>query len=139
MRLRDLTPTETVAVEARRNAVREALSHLDAPWVPDAAAIAAAPFMDDYEERRGGLFGLCWGHPLHGDTFVTTTPIVHHGDGWIVTESGQAYILGGARPEKEERLDRVLSGRRGRGRPIVDSTAPAPEDEAAPGPGVGPA
>ncbi|TXN47351.1 hypothetical protein [Methylobacterium sp. WL7] len=130
MRLRDLTPAETAAVEARRSEVREALSRIDAAWKPTAEAIAAAPFMDDFEARRGGLFGLCWGHPTHGHAFVTSTPIVHHGEGWAVTESGRLYILGGARPAAEERLDKVLSGRRGRGRPIVDFDAPVPEADA---------
>lgn len=126
MRLRDLTPAERRDVEQRRDAVREDLAGINAPWVPDEAAIAAAPFMDDYEPRRGGLFGLCWGHPAHGNDFVTSTPVVHQGAGWALTESGQLYVLGSPRPGQEERLNRVLSGRRGSGRPpqVIETEGP---------------
>ncbi|WP_375453477.1 hypothetical protein [uncultured Methylobacterium sp.] len=137
MRLRDLTAAETAAVEARRDAVREALSRIDAPWKPTPEQIDAAPFLDDFEVRHDGLFGLCWGHPWQGNVFLTTTPIVHSGEGWALSEN-TLFILGGARPEKEERLDRVLSGRRGRGRPVVDFDAQVPdEEEVATGPKVG--
>ncbi|KQP62167.1 hypothetical protein [Methylobacterium sp. Leaf112] len=134
MRLRDLTPTETAAVEARRDAVREALERIDAPWTPTADMIDKAPFLDDFEARGDGLHGLCWGHPVQGDVFITTTPIVQSGDGWALTQN-TLYILGGARPKAQERLDKILSGRRGRGRPVI-AFDPDPEDEAAPGPRI---
>lgn len=131
MRLRDLDPDERLAIEERRAEVRAALAGVDPAWRPDDAEIASAPFMDDFEARGRSLFGLCWGHPVHGSTFVTTTAVVHHGDGWAVTESGRLYLLGGARPSAEERLDRVLSGRRGRGRPVVDFNTPIPDEDEA--------
>ena len=124
MRLRDLTPAERRDLEQRRAAVREALAGVDAPWVPDEAAIAAAPFMTDYEPRRGGLFGMTWGHPAHGNAFVTSMPVVHQGPGWAITESGRLYLLGSPRPGKDQRLNRALWGRRGSGRlPQVIETA----------------
>ncbi|NEU13927.1 hypothetical protein G3T14_17590 [Methylobacterium sp. BTF04] len=129
MRLRDLTPNERAAVEERRQAVREELARIDAPWKPTPEQVDAAPFLDDFEVRHDGLFGLCWGHPWQGNVFLTTTPIVHSGEGWALSEN-TLFILGGARPAAEERLDKVLSGRRGRGRPIVDFNAPVPEADA---------
>lgn len=134
MRLRDLTRSETAAIEELRDEVRTALAGVDPTWRPDAAAIDAAPFMDDYEPRRGGLHGLCWGHAELGSTFVTTTPVVHRGDGWAVTASGRVYLLGDPHPKPSESLDRILSGRRGRGRPAPEA---AHEDEATAGPRVG--
>lgn len=133
MRLRDLTPSETAAVEAQREAVREDLARIGAPWVPDADAIAAAPFMDDYEPRGGGLFGLCWGHAKYGNAFVTTSDITHRGDGWAISQT-KLYLLGAPRPAPADRLDRILSGRRGAGRPAAE---PALDPEAIPGPKAG--
>jgi hypothetical protein len=133
MRLRDLTPAETAAIEELRDDVRTALASVDASWRPDAAAIAAAPFLDDYEPRRAGLHGLCWGHQELGSTFVTTTPVVHRGEGWAITESGRVYLLGDPHPKPSASLDRILSGRRGKGRPAPEA---APEAEATAGPGV---
>lgn len=134
MRLRDLTPKETRSVEARREAVRKALAGVDAPWKPTPEAIAAAPFLDEWERRpypgRDGtcLEGLCWNHPIHGHQILKTSILVHQGEGFAVCESGRTYILGVPRPDPEAR-PAILSGRRGKGRP-------APEDEATAGPGV---
>lgn len=123
VRLRDLTSRELADVAGRRARVREALSGLDAPWVPDPAAVGAAPFLDLWEARsypgtdRPCLRGLCWGHPVLGDTAVTTSVIVHRGPGWIVTEgSDRLYVLG--REDRRVRPSRVLSGRRGAFRPL---------------------
>ena len=134
MRLRDLTRSETAAIEELRADVRAALATVDPTWRPTADAISAAPFMDDFEDRRGGLHGLCWGHAELGNRFVTTTPIVRRGDGWAVTQSGRVYLLGDPHPKPDRNLDRILSGRRGRGRPVPVSST---EDEATPGPQVG--
>lgn len=132
MRLRDLTETERRGIDARREAVRAALADVDAPWKPTAAAIDAAPFLDDWDVRpypgtdRPCLEGLCWGHPVHGDRIVTTSIVVHRGEGFAVVESGRTYLLGKSRPEPEARLNRILAGRRGAGRPaqVIEREGP---------------
>lgn len=121
MRLRDLTPDELAAVDARRAAVREALAEAARPGLPDPAAVDAAPFLDEWEpvpypgSDRPCLRGLVWGHPVHGDSPVTTSVLVARGPGWAVTESGRLYVLG------ERHVPRppssILAGRRGPGRP----------------------
>ncbi|GJD42256.1 hypothetical protein AFCDBAGC_0091 [Methylobacterium cerastii] len=132
MRLRDLTPAERRAVEERRAEVRAALAGVDPAWRPDAAAIDEAPFLDDWSVRnypgtdRPCIDAYCWGHPLHGDTILKTSVIVQQGPGYAIVESGKVYLLGSPSPEPEAR-SAILSGRRGKGRPI---DAPAPEDEA---------
>ncbi|TXM74137.1 hypothetical protein FV226_07625 [Methylobacterium sp. WL12] len=141
MRLRDLTPAERAAVEERRDAVRAALAGVDPAWRPRAEAIDAAPFLDDWSVRnypgstRPCIEAYCWGHPLHGDTILKTSIVLQQGEGYAVCESGRVFLLGTPSPTPEERHARILDGRRGRGRP---ADAPAPEDEATTGPGVGP-
>ena len=108
MRLRDLTPDEIATVDARRARVREALG--------DAAD--AAPFLDAWEPvtypgtDRISLRGLCWGHPVHGDTVVTTSVLVARGPGWAATESGRVYVLG----DRHAPPSAISYGRRGAGR-----------------------
>lgn len=109
MRLRDLTPDELTTVEARRVRVRELLGDL----------ADSAPFLDAWEavrypgSDRTALRGLCWGHPVHGDTVVTTSVLVARGPGYAVTESGRVYVLG----EPHVPPPAILSGRRGHGLP----------------------
>ncbi|MCJ2074470.1 hypothetical protein MKK68_02185 [Methylobacterium sp. E-016] len=98
MRLRDLTPSELTAVALRRDRVRAALSgRADAPTD---AEIDRAPYMRDWIERsypgtdKPCLHGETWGHPILGNTFVTTSVIQERGPGWCRTYSGTLYILG---------------------------------------------
>lgn len=131
MRLRDLTPRELADVAERRARVRESLAGLDAPWVPDAAAVDAAPFLDLWEARtypgtdRPCLRGLCWGHPDLGDAAVTTSVIARRGPGWVITEGAdRLYVLG--REDRRVRPSPVLSGRRGAYRPHPQHPQPGP-------------
>lgn len=110
MRLRDLTPDELAKVDARRARVRDLLGDL----------ADAAPFLDAWEtvrypgSDRTALSGLCWGHPVHGDTLVTTSVLVARGPGYAVTESGRVYVLG----DRHVQPPAILSGRRGPGRAV---------------------
>lgn len=134
MRLKTLSPFELQALERRREKVRETLAKIDAGWVPGEAALAGAPFLDDWKEVRYPgtgqpcLQGNCWGHPVLGDRWVTTSHVLHRGEGFAVTEN-TVYILGRERTASNDaRLDRILSGRRGRGReacpePIADDVS----------------
>lgn len=108
MRLRDLTPDELAAVADRRARVREVLGDAadDAPFL-DAWETVAYPGGD-----RIALRGLCWGHPLHGDTHVTTSVLVARGPGWAATESGRIYVLG----DRHVPPSAIFYGRRGAGR-----------------------
>lgn len=126
MRLRDLTTAELADVAARRERVREALAGRTEAWVPTAEAIAAAPFLDDWELRaypgtsRPCLRGLCWGHPGYGDTVVNTSIIAFCGPGWVITEGcGRLYVLG--REGRPAERPRITFGRRG-----VPPRAPPP-------------
>lgn len=136
MRLRDLTPNELRAVEERREAVRAALADVDPAWRPTAAAIDAAPFLDEWEVRnypgtdRPCIEALCWGHPVHGSTIMKTSIVLHQGEGYVVVESGRVYLLGSPSQEPEAH-PAILSGRRGRGSPAAGA---APEDEVGTGP-----
>lgn len=122
MRLRDQTDEEATAAAAVR--ARLAVAFGD--------EAATAPFMDGWELKRAPvglgvvLFGLCWGHPLHGDAFVTTSNVVELGEGYARTASGRLYALG--REDREHRRRRVLTGQRG---PVRIELAPEPD--AAPG------
>ncbi|MCJ2007027.1 DUF6634 family protein [Methylobacterium sp. J-092] len=122
MRLKVLNSFERNALERRRAKVRETLSKIEAGWVPGEAALAEAPFLDDWLTRTypgtdlPNLVGNCWGHPTLGDRWIRTSPILHQGDGYAVTEN-TVYILGReCTASNEARLDKILSGRRGRGR-----------------------
>lgn len=127
MRLRDLTSVERALIEARRDRVRAALARAELPVPPTAAEVDAAPFLDDYFERfypgtrETCLHGRCWGHPVLGDTIVTTSIVVHRGEGWAITESGRVYLLG--REDPEHRLRKALSG----GRYCAEPPPQAPE------------
>ena len=128
-----MTPAERRAAEERRAEARETLGRICEGWVPGEAALAAAPFLDAWEERTYPgttlpcLAGDCHGHPILGSTWVLTSPILHRGDTWMLTES-RLYILGSQRvATPEDRLVRVLSGRRGTGRPPqVHQVSPSP-------------
>ena len=140
MRLRELTPEERATVEETRARARETLARIQEGWVPGEAALAEAPFLDDYEERiypgtaLTCLAGLCYGHPRLGDRWVCTSPILHRGPTWALTEY-RLYILGRQRTDTpEERLLKILSGRRGAYRPFPSppappATPPRPADE----------
>lgn len=122
MRLRDQTDEERAAADAVRARLAGAFG----------AEAAAAPFLDKWELKRAPvghgvvLFGLCWGHPLHGDAFVTTSNVTELGEGYARTASGRLYALG--REDREHRRRRVLTGQRGALR-----IEQAPEPDAAPG------
>lgn len=147
MRLRDLTDAERAELDRRRAEARATLARIEAGWAPGEAALADAPFLDDYEERPYpgtsviALAGRCYGHPILGDRWVTTSPILHRGETWALTEN-RLYILGRQRTDtQEERLLKILSGRRGHGRamaPIAQTSgAPAfsdPSDDLLPEP-----
>ena len=137
MQLREMTPAERRAAEERRAEARETLGRIQEGWVPGEAALAAAPFLNDWEERTYPgtaltcLAGDCHGHPILGSTWVMTSPILHRGDTWMLTES-RLYILGTQRTEThEDRLRKVLSGRRGAGRPlqpvVIEKLWPEPD------------
>lgn len=122
MRLRELTDAERAELDRRRAEARATLARIEAGWVPGEAALADAPFLDDFSERRypGStlrcLEGFCWGHPVLGDTIVRTSPILHRGPTWALTEN-RLYILGREHVETpEERGNSVRAGRRGPGR-----------------------
>ncbi|GBU19667.1 MULTISPECIES: hypothetical protein [unclassified Methylobacterium] len=112
MRLRDLTPDELASIADRRARVRDLLGDL----------ADGAPFLDAWETvrypgtDRTALRGLCWGHPVHGDTIVTTSVLVARGPGYAVTESGRAYVLG--EPHVHVPPPAILSGRRGPGHAV---------------------
>lgn len=121
MRLRDLTPDELTAVDTRRARVREALGE----------AADGAPFLDEWETvaypggDRIALRGLCWGHPVHGDTVVTTSVLVARGPGWAATESGRVYVLG----DRHVSPSAIFYGRRGAGLSVyVPSSLSQDED-----------
>lgn len=134
MRLRDLTSVEKALIEARRDRVRAALARAELPWPPTQAEVDAAPYIDEWIERYYPgtrdicLQGFCWGHPFLGDTIVTTSVVVHRGEGWAITESGRVYLLGLEDPENRRR--KALSGARGLYRYEPHPT-PASPDEAA--------
>lgn len=134
MRLRDLTSVERALIEGRRDRVRAALAKAELPWPPTADEIDRAPFLDEWSERFYPgthdlcLQGLCWGHPVLGSMLVTTSVVVHRGEGWAITESGRLYILG--RPDPEQRNSKILSGPRGRYRPEPTRPPTPPEDAA---------
>ncbi|TXM72455.1 hypothetical protein FV226_12260 [Methylobacterium sp. WL12] len=122
MRLKVLNSFELQALERRRAKARETLAQIQAGWVPNEAALAEAPFLDDWSVRPypgtdlPSLVGNCWGHPTLGNRWIGTSPIQHLGDGYAVTQK-TLYILGREHTASNEaRLDRILSGRRGRGR-----------------------
>lgn len=132
MRLRELTPAEQADIARRKDAVREALAKVEAPWNPGAVAVDEAPFLDDWSTHpypgsgRTCLRGFCYGHPVLGDTIVTTSPVEHQGPGWAITKS-RLYVLG--TENRVHKRDRILAGRRGRFRP-AQGTVAAPADVA---------
>ncbi len=122
MRLRDLTPDELTAVDARRARVREALGE----------AADGAPFLDEWETviypgtDRISLRGLCWGHPVHGDSVVTTSVLTARGPGWAATESGRVYVLG----DRHVPPTAIFYGRRGAGRLDPVPMSPSRDEDA---------
>lgn len=122
MRPRELRPDELMEAELRRARLREVLQDLREPWNPGAAAVAAAPYLDRWETARHPwtgqpcLKGTVYGHPTHGDAFLTTSAILHQGNGFVITAgSGRLYVLG--REDRAHKRARILSGRRGAFRP----------------------
>lgn len=137
MRLRDLNPEELDALALRRAEVRETLAKIQAGWKPNEAALANAPFLDDWQLKTypgtdlSSLEGDCWGHPTLGNRWgVRTSVVLHMGEGFAVTEN-TVYILG--RPWEGPSANRrvsILNGRRGAGRvePAAETDADvAPE------------
>lgn len=131
MRVRALTPAELAEIERLQAAARANLAQIRAGWVPGEAALAAAPFLDEWDERthpQDGklcLVGNAYGHPRLGDAWICTSPVLHRGEGWTLTAS-RLYILGRPHP------DRVIAGRRGRGRSLLDGL-PSVQPEFGPG------
>jgi hypothetical protein len=130
MRLRELTPSEKADIDRRRATVREALAGIAAPWNPGAAAVDEAPFLDDWSTHpqpggRTSLRGFCYGHPVLGDTIVTTSEIEQQGPGYAVTRN-TLYVLG--TENRDHKRDRILAGRRGRFRPTQGTVASPAED-----------
>jgi hypothetical protein len=132
VRVRTLTPGELAEIERLRAAARATLARIREGWAPGEAALADAPFLDEWDERthpqdgKPCLVGNVYGHPRLGDTWICTSPVLHRGEGWALT-SNRLYILGRPRP------DRVLAGRRGRGRSLLDGLPSVPPTG---GPGV---
>ncbi|MEG9500341.1 MAG: hypothetical protein MIN69_00455 [Methylorubrum extorquens] len=132
MRVRPLTPDELAEIERLRAAARATLARIRAGWAPGEAALAEAPFLDEWDERphpqdgKPCLTGSCYGHPRLGDAWICTSPVLHRGAGWALTAS-RLYILGRPRP------DRVIAGRRGRGRSLLDGLPSVPPTG---GPGI---
>ena len=80
MRVRTLGPAELAEIERLRAAARAALAQIHAGWVPGEAALAEAPFLDQWDERihpqdgKPCLVGNAYGHPRLGDTWICTSP-----------------------------------------------------------------
>ena len=72
MRVRTLTPGELAEIERLRAAARATLAQIRAGWVPGEAALAEAPFLDEWDERthpqdgKPCLTGNVYGHPRLG-------------------------------------------------------------------------